>query len=55
MYLENGIVELSNEKYWTFFPWFAAPEVNFHKPHTFNADTFIMGYEISMFNKVAGN
>jgi len=49
--IENGILEASSKNYKPFYPWFQAPEVNFEASHTFNADTFILGYEISWNNR----
>lgn len=49
LYLENGVVDTSNERYWFFHPWITAPEMQQGKPTTFSADIFTIAVQLIKF------
>lgn len=42
LYLEDGVLYPSNERYTYHHPWISAPELQSDKPVTFNADIFTL-------------
>jgi hypothetical protein len=50
VYLDNGILDPSDERYLGFMAWFHAPEASTVNPHTFNADVYQLGLWFSEFN-----
>jgi hypothetical protein len=50
LYLENEILDVSNERYWFRHPWITAPEMQQGKPTTFSADIFTIATNLIQFN-----